>query len=32
MDAMGEVGFGPSIAIFYLIAGIGALLALRRHG
>ena len=32
MDALGDVGFGPSIAIFYLIAGVGTLLALRRRG
>jgi MFS family permease len=31
MDIMGHAGFGPSIAIFYLAAGAGALLALRRH-
>lgn len=33
MDTVGvAAGFGPSIAIFYLIAGVGALLALRRRG
>jgi MFS family permease len=32
MDAAGDRGFGPSIAVFYLVAGIGALLALRRRG
>lgn len=31
MDIMGHAGFGPSIAIFYLAAGVGALLALRRR-
>jgi MFS family permease len=30
MDLVGRVGFGPSIAVFYLVAGAGALLALRR--
>jgi MFS family permease len=32
MDVMGDLGFGPSIAVFYLAAGMGALLALRRSG
>ncbi len=32
MDLFGEAGFGPSIAFFYLVAGVGALLALRRRG
>jgi MFS family permease len=32
MDAAGDKGFGPSIAVFYLVAGIGALLALRKRG
>ena len=32
MDLVGTDGFGPSIAVFYLVAGLGALLALRRSG
>jgi len=32
MDLVGDAAFGPSLAIFYLIAGIGALLAMRRRG
>lgn len=32
MDLVGTDGFGPSVAVFYLIAGLGALLALRRSG
>jgi MFS family permease len=32
MDLLGEPGFGPSIAVFYALAGVAALLALRRAG
>jgi MFS family permease len=32
MDFVGNAGFGPSIAVFYVLAGTGALLALRRRG
>ncbi|MBS0220538.1 MAG: MFS transporter [Proteobacteria bacterium] len=32
MDIVGDAGFGPSIAFFYLVAGVGALLALRWRG
>ncbi len=32
MDMAGDPGFGPSIAVFYLAAGAGALLALGRRG
>jgi len=32
MDAFGEPGLGGTLAIFYLVAGLTALLALRRRG
>jgi MFS family permease len=32
MDLLGQPGFGPSIAVFYVVAGLAALLALRRGG
>lgn len=32
LDAVGRPGFGSSLAVFYALAGIGALLALRRRG
>jgi MFS family permease len=32
MDIEGDAGFGPSLAVFYFAAGVGALLALRRRG
>lgn len=32
MDIVGDAGFGPSLAAFYVAAGVGALLALRRRG
>ncbi len=32
MDLLGEPGFGPSVAVFYALAGAAALLALRRSG
>lgn len=31
MDVVGRWGFGPTIALFYVLAGIAALLALRRR-
>jgi hypothetical protein len=32
LDLMGKPGFGLSLALFYALAGTGALLALRRPG
>ncbi|MBN9630733.1 MAG: MFS transporter, partial [Actinobacteria bacterium] len=32
LDTVGKPGFGLSLAAFYVIAGVGALLALRRPG